>query len=395
MSKSKQGAKRLENVYFSPIRQVMERAAAIAEQGKPVLSFSAGEPDFDTPAPIKEATIRAIQNNKTHYAPNRGLLSLRQEIAKRLKQTAGLEYDPASEILLTSGGAEAIQNAILSVVDPGDEVIIFSPAFMNYENLIRMCGGAVVDIPLRKEDGLQIDLKVLEKHITARTRMLIINNPCNPTGVVFRTDILEGVSRLAVQHDLVVLSDEIYGQITYDREECRSIATFPGMKERTITMNGFSKAYAMTGWRLGYVAAPSQMISNMLKVHQYTTTCCPTFTQIGLAEAMNAPQTLKEMDDMVATFDHRRKMMMAGLDDIPGVEYIRPEGAFYIFVDVSGTGLSGEEFAERLLNEKYVACVPGIKLGRECGNFVRFSYATGDKNIQEGLARIKEFVIGL
>lgn len=300
------GANRLEEMYFSPIRQVGERAAALAEQGHPVLSFSSGEPDFNTPGPIKAATIQAIEHNKTHYAPNRGILSLRKAIAAQLRTVVGVEYDPVSEILLTAGGAEAINNAFLAVLNPGDEAIVFTPAFMNYENLISMCGATMVSIPLRKKNGFQIDPQELAEHISSKTKLIILNNPCNPTGVVYTAETLEKVANIAKEHNLLVFSDEIYNQITYDGVSCTSIASFPGMKERTILMNGFSKAYAMTGWRLGYLAASSRMLSNLLKVHQYTTTCVPTFVQEGLAETMNAPETMAEVKQMVAAFDRRR-----------------------------------------------------------------------------------------
>ena len=369
------GANRLEEMYFSPIRQVGERAAALAEQGHPVLSFSSGEPDFNTPGPIKAATIQAIEHNKTHYAPNRGILSLRKAIAAQLRTVVGVEYDPVSEILLTAGGAEAINNAFLAVLNPGDEAIVFTPAFMNYENLISMCGATMVSIPLRKKNGFQIDPQELAEHISSKTKLIILNNPCNPTGVVYTAETLEKVANIAKEHNLLVFSDEIYNQITYDGVSCTSIASFPGMKERTILMNGFSKAYAMTGWRLGYLAASSRMLSNLLKVHQYTTTCVPTFVQEGLAETMNAPETMAEVKQMVAAFDRRRKLFIQGLDAIGNLEYIKPQGAFYIFIDVSKTGMDGDEFASRLLEERYVACVPG-----------------SDENIKEGLARIDEFL---
>lgn len=385
-------ADRLSDMYFSPIRQVGERASALAAQGNPVIFFSAGEPDFDTPAAIKAATIQAIQENKTHYAPNRGTLALRKAVAQQLKSTIQVDYDPVSEVLLTAGGAEAINNAFLATLGPGDEVIVFTPAFMNYENLIAMCGSTMVNIPLRKENQFQIDPDELERRITDKTRMIVINNPCNPTGVVYTEETLARVAELAVQHDLLVFSDEIYNQITYENTVCRSIASFPGMKERTIVMNGFSKAYAMTGWRLGILAADARIIPNLLKVHQYTTTCQPTFIQEGVAKAMNLPETLREMSAMVQAFDRRRKLLMDGLDQIGNLEYTTPLGAFYIFIDVSKTGMDGDTFASRLLEERYVACVPGSKLGSHCGNFVRFSYATSDENIKEGLARIDAFL---
>ena len=389
------GAKRLEGMYFSPIRQVMERVAQVREAGHPVISLSAGEPDFNTPALVKEKTIEALLQNETHYAPNRGTMGLRTEIAKYLRHNFSLNYDPATEILLTCGGAEAVSVAFLANVDPGDEVIVFTPAFMNYENMIAEAGGIMVPIPLRAEDGFQINCEILAQHITDKTKMVVINNPCNPTGIVYSRQVLEGVAKLCVEHDILVFSDEIYNKIVYDGAECCSIAALPGMWERTITMNGFSKAFAMTGWRMGFLAAPAGRTSDLLKVHQYTTTCISTFSQIGVERSMNAPETLAEVEQMVEAFNRRRKLVMSRLDQIPKLSYIEPKGAFYIFVDVSGTGLKGDTFASRLLEEKYVGCVPGSKLGTGFDRYVRFSYATSDQNLEEAFKRLAELVDSL
>lgn len=387
-----QGAKRLEKMYFSPVRKVLERSAEIRSQGKDVISFSAGEPDFPTPKQIKRSTIKAIEENESHYAPNRGLLSLRKEISYLLEEKNQLQYNPNTEILVTVGGAEAVNNAILAIVNPDDEVIVFSPAFMNYENVIALAGGNMVDIPLRFENGFQIDLEELEHKITNKTKLIIVNNPCNPTGVVYKKEIIEGLCKIACQYDLLVLSDEIYNQIIYDDAVCYSVASFSGMKERTITMNGFSKAFAMTGWRVGFLAADEKLFSYLLKIHQYTTTCIPTFIQKGLAESMNLPETKKEVDEMVQAFAKRRKIVIERLSEIKQLQFIKPKGAFYIFVDVSKTGLSGELFAQRLLEEKYVAVVPGIGLGKSCGDFIRISFATDEKLLEEGFNRMKLFV---
>ena len=385
-------AKRLENMYFSPIRQVMERVAEIVAAGHPVLSFSAGEPDFNTPQPIKDAVIKALEQNKTHYAPNRGTISLRTAISRQMERTIGVSYDPRSEIIVTAGGAESINNAFLAVLDPGDEVVVFTPAFMNYENLISMCGAKMIDVPLKAENGFRIDPEELERHLTPQTKMLVINNPCNPTGVVYSHEELKKVAEIAVRHDLLVFSDEIYNQIVYDGLTCRSLASFPGMRERTIVMNGFSKAYAMTGWRLGWLAADARLIPAILKVHQYTTTCVNTFVQEGVAEAMNAPETLRDISLMTEEFARRREILTAGLDKIGNFTYARPEGAFYMFIDVSKTGMDGDRFAERLLTEQYVACIPGSRLNAACANYVRVSYATNTENIAEGLRRIDKLV---
>lgn len=385
-------ARRLEGMYFSPIRQVMEKVARVRAAGHPVISLSAGEPDFNTPELIKQKTAEALMANHTHYAPNRGTLSLRTEISKFLRDNFNLDYNPNTEILLTCGGAEAVNAAFLATIDPGDEIIVFTPAFMNYENLIAEAGGKMVAIPLRAEDGFQINCEILEEHITPRTRMVVINNPCNPTGIVYTRPVLERVSQLCQKYNLLVFSDEIYNRIVYDGAECRSMAALPGMRERTITMNGFSKAFAMTGWRIGYLAAPARLIDALLKIHQYTTTCISTFCQIGLEQSMNAPETVAEMDAMVAAFGRRRRLVMSRLDQIPGLNCIEPKGAFYIFVDVSGTGLDGDTFASRLLEEKYVGCVPGSKLGAGFEQFIRISYAADDESLVQAMDRIAELV---
>ena len=385
------GADRLEKMYFSPVRAVMEKVSKVIAEGHDVISFGVGEPDFDTPSRVKADTIKAIENNYTHYAPNRGVLGLRKELSSYLEGLTGVSYDPASEIILTGGGAEAINNAFLAFINPGDEVITFPPTFMNYENMVYMAGGTLVEIPLTKEDNFQIDPARLEAAITDKTKMIVINNPSNPTGVVLTPEVLQQVADIAIKHDLLVFSDEIYAELIYDGMKFTSIASLPGMKERTIMMTGFSKAFAMTGWRLGVLASTSELISCMLKVHQYTTTCLPTFIQQGLVTAMNAPETIREKNEMVEAFARRRQMVLDGLDEIPDLSYTKPMGAFYIFVDVSATGMTGEEYADALLYDKYVAVVPGIKLGKECGNFIRISYATSDEKIAEGLRRMKEF----
>lgn len=386
------GSQRLAKVEFSPVRKVLERAKEIEKQGHEMVYFQIGEPDFNTPAEIKRATIEAINNNMTHYAPNRGVLSLRQAICTQLKDLGGLEYDAEKEIIVTAGGAEAINVTLLSLINPDDEVIIFTPAFMNYKNVINMAGGKVIAIPLKKENGFQIDIDDVKAKITSRTKMVIINNPCNPTGIVFKEEILQELAQIVVENNLVAVSDEMYDQIVYDDEKCTSIAIFPGMKERTVIVNGFSKAYAMTGWRLGYVASDPRLITNILKVHQYETTCLPTFIQVGVAEGMLRESSLNAIEKMVGVFAKRRKLLLKGLEAIGKLSFIEPKGAFYVFVNVSATGQNGIEFASRLLEEKYVAVVPGAGFGEEAADYIRISFATAETQITEGLKRIREYV---
>lgn len=376
----------------SPECGVMERMAEMKADGYPVISLSADEPDFDTPGLIKQRTIEAILKNETHSAPSRGTLALRTEIAKLLRYNFGLDYDPATDILLTCGEAEAVNAVFMALVDPGDEVIVFTPTLINYENAIAESGGKMVAVPLRREDGFQLNPDILEANITPHTKLVVINSPCNPTGVVYHRPALEQVAELCRQQDLAVLSDETYNKIVYDGAEYCSIATLPGMRERTITLNGFSMSYAMAGWRMGYLASSPAVTENLLKIHQSTTACVPTFSQVGVEQAMNAPEVLAETDAMVEAFSRRRTLLMSGLDQIPGLTYIEPEGTFYIFMDVSGTGMDGGEFAARLLESKYVGCVPGRRMGKGCEDFVRISYATSEANLREGLRRIAEFV---
>ena len=388
----RKGADRLETVPMSGIRVVMNKAAALRAQGHDVIPFSAGEPGFNTPEPIKQATIRALEANQTHYSANRGQLSLRKAIAEKTLRDTGVSYDPETEILVTCGGAEGLNDAIFCTVNPGDEVIVLKPAFINYESLVKECGGVVVDVNLVAENNYEICIKDIEKKSTDKTKMLVINNPNNPTGAVYTKEQLAALCRLAVEHNFMILSDEMYSALTYDNTKFYSVASFPGMKEHAIIVNGFSKTYAMTGWRLGYVEAAKPLLDVMVKHHQYATTSLVTFAEEGAAEAMNLPETMAIVDDMCRQFDIRRKLMMEGLDRMPKLSYVPAHGAFYIMADVSGTGMDGETFADRLLHEKYVAVVPAICLGEHCGNFVRISFATDEAHIREGLRRMEEFL---
>lgn len=386
------GAKRLEKVAASPIRTILDRAAALRSEGKPVIPFSAGEPDFNTPCDIKEATIRAITNNQSKYTSNRGLPALRKVLKDYIKRETTVEYDPETEILVTSSAAEALNNSIMTFVDEGDDVIVLTPSFVSYKCLVNMCGGNFVDVPLDGANGYALDVEAVKAAITDKTKMLIINNPCNPTGAVFSYEALEELCKLAVEHNFLILSDEIYSRLVYDGAKFYSVASFPGMRDHSIIISGFSKAFAMTGWRLGYISAAKKFIDRILRTHQYSTTCSPTFIQVGLSEAMDTPHTRKQIIEMHDAFAGRRKMIMEGLDKIPGLSYSKPYGAFYIMVDVSGLGMTSQEFSSKLLEEKYVATVPAIGLGDATGKYVRISYATSEANIEEGLRRIAEMV---
>lgn len=387
-----EGSKKLDQVEMSSIRVVMEKARSMKEQGIDIISLSAGEPDFNTPSPIIKATIESLHNNMTHYSSNKGDIMLRQEIAKMILADTGIEYDPQTEILITNGGAEALNNCMFAVLNEGDEVIIPTPAFVSYKNIAKLCGAIVVELPLKACNDFQIDIEELNQAITEKTKMIILNNPNNPTGAVYTKESLAQLSELAISKNIIVLSDEMYNHLLYEGAAYTSMVSFPGMKERTFLVNGFSKTFAMTGWRLGYIAADERFMENMLKIHQYTTTTATTFSQRGTALAMNSYDTKCEVAAMVDTFAKRRKLIMLKLDEIEKLSYVKPNGAFYIMVNVSGTGLTGTEFAGRLLDEKYVATVPAVGLGKECVDFVRMSFSTSDETIIAGLERVKEFV---
>lgn len=387
-----QGAYRLNEVKPSKIRETTNRANELSLQGKPVIRFSTGEPNFNTPSPIKKATIQAIEDNYSHYASNKGDIHLKKEIAKKVLQETGIDYDADEEILITSGGSEAINHVMLALINKGDEVIVPTPAFLSYQNMILMSEGVFKEVPLKKENQFQLDIEDIKKAITKKTKMIVLNNPCNPTGVVYDYETLKELSKLCIEHDLYVFSDEIYNCLVYENQKCVSIASFPGMKERTIMMNGFSKTYAMTGWRMAYMCAPKVILDDLLKVHQYATTCAPTFIQVGLASSMNDPETKSAVSKMVTAFDNRRRYIINELLSMDKLSFVYPKGAFYIFVDVSKTGLNGEQFASRLLEEKYVACVPGNAFGKECDDFIRISYAASDEDIKIGMERIRELI---
>ncbi len=385
-----QEAIRLEEVRFSPIRTMIDKVNALKKEGLNVISFVAGEPDFNTPTSIKNATIKALEDNFTHYGSNHGYPLLCEQISAMFEKETGACYHPATEILVTCGGAEAINHALLATINPGDEVIIFSPSFVNYENLVRLCGGIVVSVPLKAENQFQIDLSETKSHLTDKTKMIILNNPCNPTGAVYTYDTLQGLASIVKEHGLLLFSDEIYSRLTYD-VPFYSIAAFPEIREQSIILGGFSKTYAMTGWRLGYLLTDKLLFPSLLKIHQYSTTCCPTFLQVGLANAMSLPETEDAVMQMLTTFHERRNCMLELLRPITALSCVVPNGAFYLFVDVSGSGLNGLEFADRLLLEQQVATVPGIGFGTEYHNYVRFSYATSTEQIMEGMRRLKIF----
>lgn len=383
------------NIAMSGIRVVMEKVRAMKAEGENVIGLTAGEPDFHTPEDIKKYTIEALNRNLTHYTSNRGAMVLREKISNLYKEKTNIVYDPNTEILITTGGAEAINNAFATSILPNKEVIIFSPAFMNYENMVVALGAKPVFICLKAENEYQIDIEEVKEKITENTTHIVINNPCNPTGAVYQKDTLKKLCKLAIEKDITIISDEMYSDIVYGDAEFHSIASFEGMKDQSIIINGFSKTYAMTGWRLGYVLSSKEVIEAMVKPHQYSTTSGVTFIQEGVALGMDTQDTKRELRCMKKSFENRRNLICSLLDEVPKISYVKPQGAFYIMVNVSQTGLTGKAFSDRLLEKKKCAVIPAVALGKECVDYIRISYATDEDTIIEAVRRIKEFIDSL
>jgi aminotransferase len=380
------GARRLDSIPFSDIRRVLEKATALEKAGQKILHFEIGRPDFDTPAPIKAAAIKALEDGQVHYSSNYGIPALRAAIAEKLERDNGLHYRPEDEIIVTVGANEGVGAAFLALLDPGDEVLVPDPAWLHYRWCAQLCGASVVPIPCYAEREFVPDPALIAGLITPRTRMIVVNTPNNPTGAVYPREVLEAIADLAKRHDLLVLSDEIYERMVYGGARHHSLASLPGMWERTLTINGLSKAYSMTGWRLGFVAAPKVLSDLMVKVHQYTVSGATTFAQFGAVEAYTGDQGV--VDEMVASFDRRRRIIVDGLRTIRGVACPEPRGAFYAFPSVTGTGRSSTELADLLLDEAGIAVVPGDSFGNAGIGHLRFSYAASDDDLREGIARM-------
>jgi aspartate/methionine/tyrosine aminotransferase len=372
--------------------EVTARARALEATGRHVIYLQIGEPDFDTPANVREAAKRALDDGATHYAPFSGIPDLRSAIADDATARKGFAVTP-DRVFVTVGGKGVMLYAIMGLIDPGDEAIVPDPGYPIYESLVRFVGGMPVPIPIRMANDFRLDVGELASLVTPRTRMIVINSPANPTGGVLTRGDLERIAELAIRHDLVVLADEIYGRILYDGEEHVSIASLPGMAERTIVLDGFSKTFAMTGWRLGYAIVPPSLVGMYGQLIINTISCAPTFAQIGAVEALRGPQD--DVDAMVVEFRARRDLIVDGLNAIPGIRCLRPTGAFYAFPDISGTGLSGAELADRLLQEAGVCVLAGGGFGAVGRDHVRISYANSRENLSLALERIGGFVAQL
>ena len=372
--------------------EVTMRAKALEAGGRSIIYLQIGEPDFDTPVHVREAAKRALDAGETHYAPFAGIPALRAAIAADVTARKGFAADP-SQVFVTVGGKGVMLYAILGLVDPDDEVLVPDPGYPIYESLVRFVGGTPVPVPIRMANEFRLDIDELRSLVTKRTRGLVINSPANPTGGVLTRADLEAIAELAISHDLWVLADEIYGRILYDGAEHVSIASLPGMAERTIVLDGFSKTFAMTGWRLGYAVVPPSLRETYSQLIINTVSCAPTFAQIGAVEALTGPQT--DVEAMVREFKVRRDLVVDGLNAIEGIECRRPLGAFYAFPSIAGTGLSGAEMADRLLHEAGVCVLPGSAFGGFGDDHLRISYAASQDNLAEALGRIETFVAGL
>ncbi len=361
----------------------------IVSEMKDAISLGVGEPDFDTPWHVREEGIYSLEKGRTFYTSNAGLAELRREICNYLYRRCDLAYHPDSEILVTVGGSEAIDIALRAMLDPGDEVLVPQPSFVSYVPCTVLAGGKPVVIELEEKDRFRLTPEKLLEKITDKTKILIMPFPNNPTGAVMRRDDLERIARIVEEKDLFVISDEIYSELTYGGERHVSIASFPGMRERTVLINGFSKSYAMTGWRLGYAAAPKVILKQMLKIHQFAIMCAPTTSQYAAVAALRDGDADVEM--MRESYDQRRRYVLHAFAEM-GLDCFEPEGAFYAFPCVKRFGMSSEEFASRFLQEEKVAVVPGSAFGA-CGDgYLRVSYAYSLKSLKEALGRMARFV---
>lgn len=368
----------------SGIRKYFDLASGI----EGVISLGVGEPDFVTPWHIREACIHSLESGKTSYTSNFGLLELRDEIAKLYSHEHCVHYDPASEILVMSGVSEALDVAIRAITNPGDEIIVPQPAYVAYVPSVMFAGGVPVPVVTHLDNNFKLTAEDLEKVITPRTKALIMNYPNNPTGATMDRKDLEAIAKVASEHDIMIISDEVYECLTYNgKHTCFS--SIEGMRDRTILLNGFSKAYAMTGFRLAYALAPSPIIDAMMRIHQYCMLCAPITAQVGAIEALRNGN--EEMQRMIRDYDRRRHLIISGLNRI-GLECYEPKGAFYAFPSVKNTGLTSEEFAERLLHEQKVVTIPGDVFGPAGEGFLRCSYATSKDQIMEALDRMEKFM---
>ena len=373
------------NIKPSGIRKFFDVVSEMPD----AISLGVGEPDFDTPWHVVDEGIYSLEKGKTYYTSNSGLMELREEICKWYGRKYNIFYNAASQCLITVGGSEGIDLALRAMLNPGDEVIIPEPSYVSYVPCVSLAGGVPITIDLKNENCFKLTAEELEEAITDKTKVLILSFPNNPTGAIMTRSDLEPIAKLAIEHDLYVISDEIYSELTYGKQGHCSIASIPGMKERTIVINGFSKAFAMTGWRLGYALAPEAIASVMTKIHQFCIMCAPTTSQYAAIEALKNGD--KDVAIMKKSYDERRRYLFKRLTDM-NMPAFEPLGAFYIFPNISRFGMSSEEFAEKLLKEQKLAVVPGTAFGNSGEGFIRISYAYSIDQLREALDRIEAFI---
>ena len=371
----------------------IRRMFDLAGSKRDVISFVLGEPDFTTPRHIIEATQKALDEGKTHYTHNAGILELREAISKHLLEHDGLLYDPDGEILVSTGAMEVIYLCFAALLNPGDEVLITNPCYANYYGQIAMNHGVPVPVPVREEDGFNFTYQGMKEYITSKTKAILLNSPCNPTGSVAGLQTMEDVAAIAREYDLYVIYDAVYKHIIYDGNRYYNMAAFDGMRCRTLYVDSFSKTYAMTGWRLGYMAGPREIVSLLPKLHEFMPSCVSTFSQYGAIEALK--NGAGDIDAMCGEYAKRRKALLKEIEGIGGISCRAPGGAFYVFLNIQETGLGSQEFAERLLEEYAVVVAPGNAFGSQGEGYVRLSYATSVENIHAGMGRIKKFVESL
>ena len=383
--KMKQSIK-MNDIPFSGIRKVTESVAKLEKEGKDIISLSIGRPNFDTPAHIKEAAKKSLDEGHIFYTSNYGTESLRQAVADKLKRDNGLDYE-MSDVIVTVGANQAVSIAMTALLDPGDEVLVPNPSWLHYFYCADLVGAKTVSYPLLEENNFNVVPEDIEKLVTPKTKMVIVNSPNNPTGSVLSKESLQAIADIAEKYDLVVLSDEIYEKLIYDDSVHHSIASLPGMRDRTVMIHGVSKSYSMTGWRIGFaVTANKEFISAMIRVLQYTVTCANSFAQDGAEVALNGPQDCVE--DMRQQFDRRRKLVYDRINKIEGLSCIAPKGAFYCFVNIKKLGMSDEEASNYYINEAGVAMVPGSAFGEYGKGYLRVSFANSSENIEKAMDRI-------
>ena len=381
-------ADRMETIPFSGIRKIFEEVIRREKTGEKIIHLNIGRPDFDTPKNIKEAAKKALDEGKVHYASNYGIPELRDAIAQKTEQENNIVYDPAGEIVVTVGANEGVLLAMMGLLNPGDEVLIPDPVWLHYFYCAQMAGAVPISVPTREENEFVPSIEDFKALLTEKTKMIVLTSPNNPTGAVASAEALDALAQLAKEKDLFVISDEIYESMVYDGNRHISIAGLPGMKERTIIVNGFSKKYSMTGWRLGWICSDKVLMSAMIRIHQYTTVCATTFAQYGAAEALTGPQD--GINRMITEFDRRRGFVYDALKEMPGIKVLRPKGAFYIFPNITGTGKTSEEITGYLLDEAKIAVVPGSVFGNYGEGYIRISYANSYENLEIAMSNMND-----